>query len=149
MRELSGIFLCLMGTLFAAPALLCWIYLTAVIPAFLTEQHLDPLAVAVILGSILVLGFFFTMGPLLLCLSHSMLRDESPFPSPRPILWFILRSLQFLILGTIIGACFGLFVILLAPHQGFVITLLSLLAAIPALILAYRRVRSEIDVLEH
>jgi len=149
MRELSGIFLCLMGTLFAAPALLCWIYLTAVIPASLTEQHFDPLAVAVILGCILVLVFFFTMGHLMLCLSHSMLRDESPFPSPRPILWFILRSLQFLILGTIIGACFGLFVILLAPHQRFIITLLSLLAAIPALILAYRRVRSEIDVLEH
>lgn len=149
MRELSGIFLCLMGTLFAAPALLCWIYLTAVIPASLTEQHLDPLAVAVILGCILVLGFFFTMGHLMLCLSHSMLRDESPFPSPRPILWFILRSLQFLILGTIIGACFGLFVILLAPHQRFIITLISLLLAIPALIFAYRRVRSEIDVLEH
>ena len=38
-----------------------------------------------------------------------------------------------IVLGTIIGACFGLFVILLAPHQGFIITLLSLLAAIPAL----------------
>jgi hypothetical protein len=149
MREVSGIFLCLMGTLFAAPALLGWIYLTAIMPAFLTEAALDPFGIAVGLGCMLVLGFFFAMGHLMLCLSHSMLRDESPFPSPRPILWFILRSLQFLILGTIIGACFGLFVILLAPHQHFIITLLSLLAAIPALILAYRRVRAEIDVLEH
>lgn len=131
MRNLLGMLLALHGALFYAVGLLAWFYLTLV--AFLSFAGLihDPATLLIGVGVGLGLVVLFTMGHLMTLFGLSMSSPlRPPFPSQKPGIWFVVKSLQQLTAASFVSSILSIPGLLIATRQPLWTPLVSLAASI-------------------